>query len=46
MPAGLPAPKSDEEVAVPHVTGVERAVFGDVGADEIRAWPGRHLRSC
>ena len=30
---------------MPQVTGLERAVFGDVSADEIRAWLGRHLRS-
>jgi Ser/Thr protein kinase RdoA (MazF antagonist) len=30
---------------VPQVTGLERAVFGDVSTDEIRAWLGRHLRS-
>jgi hypothetical protein len=30
---------------MPQVTGLERAVFGDAGADEIRAWLGRHVRS-
>jgi hypothetical protein len=30
---------------LPQVTGLERAVFGDVSADEIRAWLGRHLRA-